>query len=121
MPVILATQEVEIRRIVVRSQLGQIVHETLSQKKTSSLKRAGGVVQGIGPESSPSTTNKQKNKYTPSNMSFPQSQCLSTGHHCLYPLRKVFSEPSSQPLYILKARGICLELKTINILFQMNK
>jgi hypothetical protein len=31
MPVILATQEeAEIRRIVVRSQPGQIVHETLS-------------------------------------------------------------------------------------------
>jgi hypothetical protein len=32
MPVILATQEAEIRRIMVQSQLGQIVHETLSQK-----------------------------------------------------------------------------------------
>jgi hypothetical protein len=32
MPVILATQEAEIRRIVVQSQLGQIVPETLSQK-----------------------------------------------------------------------------------------
>jgi hypothetical protein len=32
-PVILATQEAEIRRIEVRSQLGQIVCETLSQKK----------------------------------------------------------------------------------------
>jgi hypothetical protein len=31
-PVILATQEAEIRRIVVQSQPGQIVHETLSQK-----------------------------------------------------------------------------------------
>jgi hypothetical protein len=31
-PVILATQEAEIRRIVVRSQPRQIVHETLSQK-----------------------------------------------------------------------------------------
>jgi hypothetical protein len=31
--VILATQEAEIRRIMVRSQPGQIVHETLSQKK----------------------------------------------------------------------------------------
>jgi hypothetical protein len=39
MPAILATQETEIRRIEVRSQPGQIVHETLSRK------RAGGVVQ----------------------------------------------------------------------------
>jgi hypothetical protein len=30
MPIILATQEVEIRRIAVQSQLGQIVHKTLS-------------------------------------------------------------------------------------------
>jgi hypothetical protein len=32
-PVILATQEAEIRRIMVHSQTGQVVHETLSQKK----------------------------------------------------------------------------------------
>jgi hypothetical protein len=32
-PVILATQETEIRRIAVRSQLGQIVPKTLPQKK----------------------------------------------------------------------------------------
>jgi plasmid maintenance system antidote protein VapI len=35
MPVILATQEAEIRRIVVPSQPGEIVHETLSQKNPS--------------------------------------------------------------------------------------
>jgi hypothetical protein len=33
--VILATQEAEIRRIVVQNQLGQTVHETLSQKNPS--------------------------------------------------------------------------------------
>jgi hypothetical protein len=33
MPVILATQEAEIRRIKVLSQPGEIVLETLSQKK----------------------------------------------------------------------------------------
>jgi hypothetical protein len=33
MPIILASQEAEIRRIVVQDQPGQIVHETLSQKK----------------------------------------------------------------------------------------
>jgi hypothetical protein len=32
-PIILATQEAEIRRITVLSQPRQIVHETLSQKK----------------------------------------------------------------------------------------
>jgi hypothetical protein len=35
MSVILATQEAEIRRIKIGSQLGQIVHETLSQKHPS--------------------------------------------------------------------------------------
>jgi hypothetical protein len=49
MPVILATQEAEIRRIEVWSQPGQIVPETLSQKKHLQ-KRAGGVAQGVGPE-----------------------------------------------------------------------
>jgi hypothetical protein len=34
MPVILATQEKEIRRIVVRSQLGKTAYEILSLKKT---------------------------------------------------------------------------------------
>jgi hypothetical protein len=33
LPVILAAQEAEIRRIKVQSQAGQIVHETLCQKK----------------------------------------------------------------------------------------
>jgi hypothetical protein len=52
MPVILATQEAEIRRIEVRSQPRQIVRETSSQKNPSQ-KRAGGVVQGVGPEFKP--------------------------------------------------------------------
>jgi hypothetical protein len=33
--VILVTQEAEIRRIMVQSQPGQIVHETLSRKNSS--------------------------------------------------------------------------------------
>jgi hypothetical protein len=40
MPVILATKEAEIRRTMVRSQPRQIVHKTLSQKKTHHRKRA---------------------------------------------------------------------------------
>jgi hypothetical protein len=48
-PIILATQEAEIRRIMVGSQPRQIVYETLSQKSPSQ-KRAGGVAQGVGPE-----------------------------------------------------------------------
>jgi hypothetical protein len=34
---------------MVQSQPGQIIRETISKKKKSQ-KRAGGVVQGIGPE-----------------------------------------------------------------------
>jgi hypothetical protein len=50
-PVILATQETEIRRITVWSQSGQKVHKTVSKKKTHhNLKRAGGVGQGVGPK-----------------------------------------------------------------------
>jgi hypothetical protein len=37
-PVILATQEAEIRRITVQSQPRQIVHETLSQEKLTTEK-----------------------------------------------------------------------------------
>jgi hypothetical protein len=37
-PVILATQETEIRRIMVRSQPGQIVLKTLSRKNSSQKK-----------------------------------------------------------------------------------
>jgi hypothetical protein len=46
-PVILATEETEIRRIVVQSQPGQIAPETLSGKN-STQKRADGVVQSVG-------------------------------------------------------------------------
>jgi hypothetical protein len=52
MPVILTTQEAEIRRITVRSQPGQIVCKTLSRKNPSQ-KRTGGMAQGIGPEFKP--------------------------------------------------------------------
>jgi hypothetical protein len=52
-PVILATQEAEIRSVVFRSQLGQI--ETLSRRKPSQKRGrgAGGVAQGVGPEFKP--------------------------------------------------------------------
>jgi hypothetical protein len=52
MPVILATQETQIRRMAVRSQPGQIVQETLYQKK-SITKRAGRVAKGEDPEFKP--------------------------------------------------------------------
>jgi hypothetical protein len=46
MSAVLAAQVVEIRRIVVPSQPGQIVQETLSWKSPS-WKRIGGVAQGV--------------------------------------------------------------------------
>jgi hypothetical protein len=46
-PVILLTQEAEIRRIMVQSQPRQIVDENPSQK------RAGGMAQGVDPEFKP--------------------------------------------------------------------
>jgi hypothetical protein len=49
MPVILATEEAEIRRISARSQPWQIVHKILSRKYPSQ-KSAGGVAQDVGPE-----------------------------------------------------------------------
>jgi hypothetical protein len=59
---ILATQEAEIRKTAIQSQPRQIVHETLSQKNPSQ-KRAGGVIQGVGPEFKP-WYHKKKKKYT---------------------------------------------------------
>jgi hypothetical protein len=51
-PVILTTQEAEIRRIVVQIQPGKIFHEILS-RKTLHKNRVGGVAQGEGPEFKP--------------------------------------------------------------------
>jgi hypothetical protein len=76
-PVILATHEVKIKRIKVRSQPSKIVCKTLAyqivcktlslkKKKKPSQKRAGGVAQDVGPEFKPSTTKKKKkSKKTP--------------------------------------------------------
>jgi hypothetical protein len=88
-PVILATQEAEIRRIAVQSQPGQTVCKTLSQeahhkggemtqalyahmnnkkikikrkKKNSSQKRTGGVAQGEGPECKSQYCKTKQNK-----------------------------------------------------------
>jgi hypothetical protein len=54
-PVILATQEAEIRRIKVQSKSRKVVLEILSQKQNKttqnpSHKRACGVTQGVCPE-----------------------------------------------------------------------
>jgi hypothetical protein len=68
MPVILASQETEIRRIEVQSQPRQIVWDTLSQKKKKnpSHKRTDGVAQGVGPEFKP--LYHKKKFYSPSLM-----------------------------------------------------
>jgi hypothetical protein len=34
----------------VQSQPGEIIHEILSRKKSITIKRDGGVAQGVGPE-----------------------------------------------------------------------
>jgi hypothetical protein len=52
MPVILATQEAEIRRTAVQSQPVQIVHRS-SLEKILNKNRAGGVAHGEGPEFKP--------------------------------------------------------------------
>jgi hypothetical protein len=65
MPVILAIQKAEIRRITVGSQPRQIVHETLSQKKKKKKnpkKRPVGVAQGVDPEFKPQYRPKKKKK-----------------------------------------------------------
>jgi hypothetical protein len=46
---------------LAQSQSGQIVCETLSQKKKKK-KRAGGVVQGVGTEFKPQHRSKKKKK-----------------------------------------------------------
>jgi hypothetical protein len=65
-PVILATQEAEIRRIW--SQPGQTVCETLACKNLSQ-KKAAGVAQGIGPEFKP-----QYHKKVPKNNKMNKDQ-----------------------------------------------
>jgi hypothetical protein len=59
MPVILATQEAEIRRITFQSQPGQIVCEILSGKNPTQ-KMTGRVAQGVGPEFKPQYHKKKK-------------------------------------------------------------
>jgi hypothetical protein len=63
LPVILATQEAEIRMIKVQSQLGQIVLQN-SISKNSSQNRAGGVAQGIDPEFKLQYCKKKKKRTT---------------------------------------------------------
>jgi hypothetical protein len=67
MPVILAIQKAEIRRIEVPSQPGETVLETLSLKSPSQ-KRADGVAQGVGLEFKPQYHKKKKKKKKKKNL-----------------------------------------------------
>jgi hypothetical protein len=62
MPVILTTQEAEIRRIAAQSQLRQIVCEILSQKHFHK-NRAGGEAQVEDPEFKPQYQKKKKKAF----------------------------------------------------------
>jgi hypothetical protein len=61
MPVILAIQEVEIRRVTIPSQPGQKIQKILSQNNPSQ-NWTGGVAQGEGPEFKPQYCKKKKKK-----------------------------------------------------------
>jgi hypothetical protein len=67
-PVFLATQEAEIRRIAVRNQPRQIVHETL---ENTQHKKAGG---GVGPEFKPQYHKKKKKSISRRSQSFALKQ-----------------------------------------------
>jgi hypothetical protein len=64
MPVILATQEVEIRRIMVQSQpRANSSQDSISKKTiTKKKKKAGRVAQGVGPEFKSQYRKKKKKK-----------------------------------------------------------
>jgi hypothetical protein len=83
-PVILPTQEAEIRRIVVRSQPRQIVHKTLSRKKPLQ-KRAGRVAQGVGLEFKPQYC-KIKKKKSSSNAKEKFSFSASKDKDSIFPI-----------------------------------
>jgi hypothetical protein len=80
-PIILATQEAEISRIVVQSQLRQIVPQTLS-RKTLHKNRAGGVAQGEGPEFKPQYLKKEFSK--------SRNQDLKQAHYPTCPAQLFF-------------------------------
>jgi hypothetical protein len=66
-PLILATQEAEIRRIVVWSQAGQTVARPYLEKNPSQKREegAGEVAQGVGPEFKPQYHQKPNKKKVP--------------------------------------------------------
>jgi hypothetical protein len=95
-PVILATQEAEIRRITVQSQPRQILSETLSQK-IPTLQRAVGVAQGMGPEFKPQYQNRWEGMVF---WHYPQPMWFQ---------RTVEQQPSSPFLQTRKLRAMWLK------------
>jgi hypothetical protein len=59
-PIILATQEAEIRRIVIQTLPQRNRFTSPSLEKNLHKKRAGGVAQGVGPEFKPQYHKKKK-------------------------------------------------------------
>jgi hypothetical protein len=82
MPVILATQEAEIRRITVQSQSRQIVCETLSHK-TLHKTRAGEWLKVKALSSNPSIAKKKKRKKVYSSVVFSIFTDLCNHHYSL--------------------------------------
>jgi hypothetical protein len=96
MPVILATQEAEKGIMVWSQPRGQIVHDTLSWKNPS-LKRAGGVAQGLGPEFKPQYC-KQKKKEKQRKMelfSLCRMELLTTWYFATSPTINKNPQPTS--------------------------
>jgi hypothetical protein len=101
MPVILAIQEGEIRRISVQSQPGQLVRETLSWKYPLQ-KRAGGVAQGVGPEFKPQYWKKKRyNKILSILLYFSMYLCCSRFVNLIGSISQCFSSNlgKSEPLF----------------------
>jgi hypothetical protein len=104
-PVILATQEAEIRRITVRTQLGQqFTRPYLGKKTCHTQKRAGGVAQGVCPEFKPPYREFSGRGGSPLQQVAPESHELLAriwGRDCDLP------EGSPSPLPIMLAPPDC--------------
>jgi hypothetical protein len=85
MPVTLDTQEAEIRKKVVRSQPGEIVRETLSQKKKTLKRRAGGGAGGVTQDIDPG--------FKPQHLKIKNSTHLTKG---ISGRRKIVAEEKSE-------------------------
>jgi hypothetical protein len=80
-PVILATQEAEIRRIVVQSQTGQIVPKDPISKKEKKIKKE--LVEWLKALSSNSSATKKKKHKRKETHSTPQNAIILKKNKCL--------------------------------------